>query len=56
MVMQGEFMATLSVMVDITINYADSTPQNSMRISSDDFEKRVYNFRPNNNDYDQRFI
>lgn len=31
-------------MVDITIDYADSTPQNSMRISYDDFEKRGYNF------------
>jgi hypothetical protein len=33
-----------SNMVDITIDYADSTPQNSMRISYDDFEKRGYNF------------
>lgn len=31
-------------MVDITIDYADSTPQNRMRVSSDDFEKRGYNF------------
>lgn len=31
-------------MVDITIDYADSTPQNSMRVSSDNFEKRGYNF------------
>jgi hypothetical protein len=33
-----------SEMVDITINYADNTPQKSMRVSSDDFEKRGYNF------------
>jgi hypothetical protein len=33
-----------SEMVDITINYADNTPQKSLRVSSDDFEKRGYNF------------
>lgn len=33
-----------SEMVDITINYADNTPQKSMRVSSDDFEKQGYNF------------
>lgn len=33
-----------SEMVDITINYADNTPQKSMRVSYDDFEKRGYNF------------
>ena len=33
-----------SEMVDITINYADNTPQKSMRVSSNDFEKRRYNF------------
>lgn len=33
-----------SEMVDITINYADNTPHKSMRVSSDDFEKRRYNF------------
>ena len=33
-----------SGMVDITINYADNTPQKSMRVLSDDFEKRGYNF------------
>lgn len=33
-----------SEMVDITINYAGNTPQKSMRVSSDDFEKRGYNF------------
>ena len=31
-------------MVDITIDYADNTPQKCMRVSSDDFEKRGYNF------------
>ena len=33
-----------SEMVDITINYADNTPQKSLRVSSDNFEKRGYNF------------
>lgn len=33
-----------SEMVDIAINYADNTPQKSLRVSSDDFEKRGYNF------------
>lgn len=33
-----------SEMVDITINYADNTPQKSMRVSSDNFEKQGYNF------------
>lgn len=31
-------------MVDITIDYADNTQQKSMRVVSDDFEKRGYNF------------
>ena len=33
-----------SEMVDITINYADNTPQKSLRVSSDNFENRGYNF------------
>ena len=33
-----------SEMVDIAINYADNTPQKSLRVSSDNFEKRGYNF------------
>lgn len=33
-----------SEMVDITINYADNTPQKSLRVSYDNFEKQGYNF------------
>lgn len=45
-----------SEMVDITIDFADDTPQKKVRISSDNFEKRDDIFRLNINSYDQRFI
>ena len=40
-------------MVDITIDFADNTPQKKVRISSDNFEKRDDIFRININDYEQ---
>lgn len=43
-------------MVDITIDFADNTPQKKVRISSDNFEKRDDIFRININDYEQLFI
>ena len=40
-------------MVDITIDFADNTPQKKVRISSDNFEKRDDIFRLNINSYEQ---
>ena len=40
-------------MVDITIDFADNTPQKSMQVSFADFEKRDDIFRININDYEQ---